>query len=108
MKAPISLGVGVRLVAGVDDRARGSRRARNLLADVLRALAQAVVEAARRLEHLAGAREDLTRDEEGDERLRQALEAHVAADEVVLEAEDPALHRALRLARARKLCPGVG
>src|SRR5881296_3128475 len=58
----------------------------DLLADVLRALAQAVVEAARRLEHLPRAREYLSRDEERDQRLGQPLERHVAADEIVLVA----------------------
>src|SRR5207247_2306206 len=82
----------VGLVARVDDRARGRGRARDLLADVLGPLGEAVVEAARGLEHLAGAREDLPGDEEGDERLGQPLEAHVPAHEVVLVA-------AVRIAR---------
>ncbi len=46
---------------------------RDLLADVLGALREAVVEAPRRLEHLARAREDLAGHEEGDERHGQAL-----------------------------------
>src|SRR4029077_5676074 len=62
------------------------RRAGDFLADVLRALRQAVVEAARRLQHLARARENLPGDEEGNERLGQALERHVARDQVVLVA----------------------
>ena len=86
VQATIALGVGVGLVARVDDRARRGRRPRDLLADVLGALAQAVVEAARRLQHLAGPREDLPGDEEGDERLGQPLEADVTADQVVLVA----------------------
>src|SRR5437879_13643524 len=83
METPISFGVGVRLVARVDDRAGRRRGARDLLADVLGALAQAVVEAARRLEHLAGARAYLPRDEERDQRLGQPLQRHVAADDIV-------------------------
>jgi hypothetical protein len=47
----------------------GGGRARDLLADVLGALGQAVVEPARRLQHLARAREDLARHEERDEGL---------------------------------------
>src|SRR5438477_307169 len=74
------------LVARVDDRARRRGRAGDLLADVLGALGEAVVKAARGLEHLAGARHDLPGDEEGDERLGQSLEAHVAAHEIVLVA----------------------
>ncbi len=73
VQAAITLGVGVRLVARVDDRARRGRGARDLLADVLGALREAVVEAPRRLEHLARAREDLAGHEEGDQRLGQAL-----------------------------------
>jgi hypothetical protein len=69
----ITLGVGVRLVARVDDRARRGRGARDLLADVLGALREAIVEAPRCLEHLARARDDLAGHEEGDECLGQAL-----------------------------------
>src|SRR2546425_5415908 len=84
MKAPISFGVGVGLIARVDDRARGRGGARDLLADVLRALRQAVVEAARGLQHLARAREYLTRDEERDESFRKPLERYVSAHQVIL------------------------
>src|SRR5256885_368810 len=77
-------GVGVGLVTRVDDRARRGRGARDLLADVLGALREAVVEAPRRLEHLARAGEDLAGDEEGNERLGEPLERHVTADQIVL------------------------
>src|SRR5262249_4279543 len=86
MQTPISFGVGVRLVPCVDDRPRGGRGAGDFLADVLCALGQAIVEAPRRLQHFAGAREDLPGDEEWDERFSQALERHVARDQVVLVA----------------------
>src|SRR5215813_10061852 len=86
MQATIMLGVSVWLVARVDDRARRGRGARDVLADVLGALREAIVEAPRCLEHLARAREDLASHEEGDERLGQALKWHVAAHEVVLVA----------------------
>src|SRR5262249_56847636 len=84
MQATIMLRVGVRLVARVDDRARRGRGARDVLADVLGALREAIVEAPRCLEHLARAREDLASHEEGDERLGQALKWPVAAHELVL------------------------
>src|SRR5262249_28318753 len=64
----------------------GGRGARDVQADVLGALREAIVEAPRCLEHLARAREDLASHEEGDERLGQALKWHVAAHEVVLVA----------------------
>ena len=86
VQAPVALGIGMGLVARIDDRARGRRGPRDLLADVLGALAQAIVKAARRLQHLPGAGEDLARDEEGDEPFGQPLEGHVPADEVVLVA----------------------
>src|SRR5438093_1248830 len=85
-RARTSFVAGVGLVARVEDRARGRGRAGGLRADVLGALGEAVVKAARGLEHLAGARHDLPGDEEGDERLGQSLEAHVAAHEIVLVA----------------------
>ena len=44
------------------------------------------MEAARRLEHLAGPGEDLPGDEEGDQGLGESLERDVAADQVVLVA----------------------
>src|SRR5207245_2617146 len=81
-----SLGVGVWLVAGVDDRARRRGGAGDLLADVLGPLRQAVVEPARRLEHLAGPGEDLPGHEEGDEGFREPLERDVARDQIVLVA----------------------
>src|SRR2546425_13345591 len=81
-----SLGVGVGLVAGVHDGPRGGGGARDLLADVLGPLAQAVVEAAGGLEHLAGAGKDLPGDEERDEGLGQALKGDIAADQIVLVA----------------------
>jgi len=45
VQTPVALGVGVGLVARVDDRARRGRGARDLLTDVLGALREAVVEA---------------------------------------------------------------
>ena len=86
VQAAVLLGVGVRLVPGVDDGAGRGRRARDLLADVLGPLGQAVVKAPRGLKHLARAREDLPGHEERDQALGQPLEGHVPADQVVLVA----------------------
>src|SRR5206468_1232236 len=86
VKAPVPLGVGVRLVAGVDDRARRRGGAGDLLADVLGPLRQAVMEPARRLEHLARPGEDLPGHEEGDEGLGESLERDVTRDQIVLVA----------------------
>src|SRR5262252_2230875 len=82
----VLLGVRVGLVTRVDDGARRGRGAGDLLADVLGPLRQAVVKAARGLQHLARPREDLAGDEEGDEPLGQPLEGDVAAHQVVLVA----------------------
>ena len=75
----VALGVGVRLVAGVDDRPAARGRRRDALPDVLGPLADAVHGAARRLQHLAGAGVDLAADEERDEHLGVVAEV-VARD----------------------------
>ena len=59
---------------------------RDRLPDVVRALRQAVDGAARRGEDLAGAREDLPRDEERHEHVREPREVALPAHEVVLVA----------------------
>ena len=82
----VALGVGVRLVAGVDDRPGPGRRRRHALPDVLGALAHAVDRAARGLQHLAGAADDLPGDEERDEDVGEPGELAVPADQVVLVA----------------------
>src|SRR5215469_5331048 len=82
----VLLGVRVGLVARVDDGARRGGRPGDLLADVLGPLRQAVVETARRLQHLARPREDLAGHEEGEEPFSQPLEGDVAAHQVVLVA----------------------
>jgi hypothetical protein len=76
---PEALGVGVRLVAGVDDRAAARRRAGDALPDVLGPLADAVDGAARRLQHLAGADDDLPADQERDEDVGEPAELAVPA-----------------------------
>src|SRR5262245_58250346 len=86
VKPAVFLGVRVRLVARVDDGPRGGGGPRDLLADVLGPLGEAVVEAARRLQHLARPREDLPSDEKGDQPLGEPLEGDVAAHQIVLVA----------------------
>ena len=86
MQPAVPLGVGVRLVAGVDDRAAAGRGAADALPDVLGALADAVDGAARGLQHLAGAADDLPADEERDQHVGEPAELAVPPDEVVLVA----------------------
>ena len=93
----VALGVGVGLVAGVDDRAGSGGRARDALPDVLGALGDAVLRAARPVEHLAGPAADLPRDEERDQHVGHPGELAVAGDQVVLVA-------AVGVARASRCC----
>ena len=93
----VLLAVGVRLVARVDDRAVVGRGARDLLVDVLRPLADAVVHAVLGLEDLAGAGVDLARDQERDQLLGEVVEVDVAVDEIVLVA-------AVAVARRSRCC----
>ena len=80
----VTLGVRVRLVTGVDDRpGTGGGRA-DALPDVLGALAHAVHRAPRRLQHLAGTTEQLPRDEERNEDVRQPGELPVPGHQIVL------------------------
>ena len=82
----VLLGVGVRLVAGVDDRPAARRGAADALPDVLGALADGVGRAARRLGDLAGAHHDLPGHQERDQHVRQPAELPRPADQVVLVA----------------------
>ena len=86
VQSSVEVGIGVRLVTGVDDRTGPRGGARDALPHVVGPLAQAVHRAARGLEHLAGAGDELPRDEERDEPLRQPGELALALDEVVLMA----------------------
>ena len=79
-----ALGVGVRLVARVDDRTGPGGRARHAFPDVLGALAHAVHRAACGLQHLARTGVDLAGDEERDQHVGELGEVAVALDEVVL------------------------
>ncbi len=86
VQPPVALGVGVRLVAGVDDRAGPRGRARDALPDVLGPLAHAEHGPAGGLEHLAGAGVDLSADEERDQHLGIGAEIVAPAGQVVLVA----------------------
>ena len=84
VQATEALAVGVGLVARVDHRPAGHRRARHLLRDVLGSLAQVVLEPRRPPIDVPRPRQDLTADEEGNERFHQARERRVPGHEIVL------------------------
>src|SRR5271165_1079659 len=86
VQPPEALGVGVRLVPGVDDRAGPGGGRGHALPDVLGALADAVHRAPRRLQHFARAADDLPGDQERDQDVGQPAELAVPADQVVLVA----------------------
>ena len=86
VEAAVALGVGVRLVAGVDDRAAAGGGAADALPDVLGALAHAVRRPARGHHDLAGPDHDLAGHQERDEDVGEPAELTGAADEVVLVA----------------------
>ncbi len=86
VETPVLLGVGVRLVAGVDDRAAAGGGRRHALPDVLGALGDRVRRSPGGLQHLAGAGVDLAGDEERDQHLGVVAEVVVAAGQVVLVA----------------------
>src|SRR5690606_42108179 len=79
-----ALGVGVRLVPGVDDRARWGGRRRHALSDAIRPLGDGVGRPWRGLGQVAGTQEYLTGDQERDEDGDRAVEVLVPADQVVL------------------------
>ena len=80
------LGIGVGLVAGVDDGTAAGRGRRHALPDVLGPLGQAEHRAPGRLQHLARAGEDLAAHEERDEHLGVVGEVVAPARQVVLVA----------------------
>ena len=86
VQAAVALGVGVRLVAGVDYRPAPGGRRRDAFPDVLGPLAYAVLRAACGLEDLAGAGVDLAGDEERDEHLGVVGEVVAPRGQVVLVA----------------------
>ena len=82
----VALGVGVGLVAGVDDRTAAGGRRRHALPDVLGPLGQAVHRAPGRLQHLACAGVDLAGHEERDEHVGVVGQVVAPAGQVVLVA----------------------
>ena len=86
VQPPVALGVGVGLVAGVDDGAAARRGRGDALPDVLGALCQAEHGAARRLQHLPRAGEDLPGHQEGDQGVQHLLEVPLPGHQVVLVA----------------------
>ncbi len=86
VQAAVEVGIGMRLVAGVDDRPRPGGGARDALPHVVGTLAQAVHRPARGLQDLAGPGDELAGDEERDEPIGQPGELATALHEVVLVA----------------------
>ncbi len=86
VEAAVALGVGVRLVAGVDDRAAAGGRRADALPDVLGPLGDRVRGAAGGVQDLAGPGVDLAADQERDQHLGVVAEVVVAAGAVVLVA----------------------
>ena len=86
VQAAVLLGVRVRFVAGVDDRTRASGSRRDALPDVFRALREAERRGLRSLQYLSGAADQLARDEERQQDIRNAENSPAARDEKVLVA----------------------
>src|SRR6476661_69219 len=84
VQAAVLLGVGMRLVAGVDDGAAARRRGRHALPDVVGPLADGEARAVCRRDDLAGSADDLPADEERDEHVGDPLEVAGPPIEVVL------------------------
>jgi len=82
----VALGVGERLVPGVDDRPGPGRRRGDALPDVLGPLGQAVHGPAGGLQYLAGAADELPGDQERDQDVGQPAELPVPGHQVVLVA----------------------
>src|SRR5680860_535924 len=86
VQPPVALRIGVRLVAGVDDRPAPGGGAGDPLPDVLGALADREHRASWRLGDLPGPADDLPGHQERDEYVGQLRELAVPSDEVVLVA----------------------
>jgi len=86
VEAPVTFGIGVRLIPRVDDRSGSSRSRRHALPNVLRPLGDTEHGATRRLEQLAGTAEDLAGHQERNEGLHGALKIAMAANQEVLVA----------------------
>ena len=86
MQAPVLLGVGMRFVAGVDDRAAAGGRRRHALPDVLGALTQAERRGLGRLQHLARPADELAGDQERQQHVGDPGELAGPHDQIVLVA----------------------
>ena len=86
MEPAIALGIGVRLVAGVDDRAAPSGGRRHSLPDVFGALRYRIHSAASRLQQFPGSGPYLAAHEKRDQSVDHPLEVTLATDQVVLVA----------------------
>ena len=86
VQTPIAFGVGVGFIARVDDRPAAGGGARYAFPDVLGALGDTELGAARAVENLPCAAPDLTRNEERDKDVGHPRELAVACHEVVLVA----------------------
>src|ERR1035437_889599 len=86
MQPTVFLGVSVRLIPGVDDRARTRGSAGDALPDVVRPLADAVGRSTGCGGDLAGATDDLAADQERNQDVGQPLELPRSSDQVVLVA----------------------
>ncbi len=86
MQAAVLLGVGMRLVAGVDDRTAAGGRRRHAFPDVLGALAQAERRRLGGLQHLARAADELAGDQERQQHIGDPGELAGPHDQIVLVA----------------------
>ena len=86
VQPPVPFGVGVRFVPGVDDRPGPGGGAGDALPDVVGPLGQAVGRTARRLQHLAGAGDQLPGDQERDQPVGDLGELAAPGDQEVLVA----------------------
>ena len=86
MQPPVLLGVGVRFVAGVDDRATAGGRAGYALPDVFGALRQAEGGRLGGLQHLSGAADQLPGNQERQQYIGDPGELPGADDQVILVA----------------------
>ena len=86
MQATKPFGVRMGLIAGVDDGTAAGGCRGDALPDVLGSLGNAVDGATRCLQEFPGPREDLTGNQEGDQRLDDYREVTMPSDQVVLMA----------------------
>ena len=86
MQAAVLLGVGMRLIPGVDDRPGPGRGAGDAFPDVLGPLGQAEGGRLGSLQHFAGAADQLTGDQEGQQHVGDPGEFPGPHDQIILVA----------------------